>query len=201
MRVVCEILDDVLRELYPELLRSTNYVSTSRGDTSELIGVLIEIERPRARLSRSEMRGKPFTCLGELLWYLSRDNGLEFISYYIPKYTKYSEDQKTVHGGYGPRFFKQRGHDQVRNVIDLLHANPSSRRAVIQLFEADDISRRYLEVPCTTTLQFMVRQRSSTHDHKYEIKRRIHRPPARYILLHDATGDRCPFTWIRTRYL
>ena len=101
MRVVCEILDDVLRELYPELLRSPNYVSTSRGDTSELIGVLIEIERPRARLSRSEMRGKPFTCLGELLWYLSRDNRLEFISYYIPRYTKYSEDQETVHGGYG----------------------------------------------------------------------------------------------------
>ena len=58
----------------------------------------------------------------------------------------------------GPRFFKQRGHDQVRNVIDLLRANPSSRRAVIQLFEADDISRRYLEIPCTTTLQFMVRE-------------------------------------------
>lgn len=157
MLVACEILDDVLRKLYPKLLAGANLVSTSRGNTSEIVGVLIEIKRPRARLSRTETRGKPFTCLGELLWYLSRDNRLDIISHYIPAYEDESEDRVTVHGGYGPRLFRQRGQDQVCNVIDLLRVNPRSRRAVIQLFDAEDISRRHREVPCTTTLQFMVR--------------------------------------------
>lgn len=157
MHVVSEILDDALRELYPELLRSPDLVSSSRGDTSELFGVLIEIERPRARLSRTETRGKPFSCLGELLWYLSQDNKLDFIAHYILKYVDESEDGLTVYGGYGPRFFRQRGHDQIRGVLDLLRSNPFSRRAVIQLFNAEDITRDHREVPCTTTLQFIVR--------------------------------------------
>ncbi len=157
MRFACEILDDVLRELYPELLSSTNLVNTSRGETSELVGVLVEIERPRARLSRTETRGKPFSCLGELLWYLSRGNSLDFISYYIPAYRDESVDGLSVHGGYGRRLFRHHGHNQVRNVIDLLLVNSRSRRAVIQIFDADDISCHRPEVPCTTTLQFMVR--------------------------------------------
>lgn len=185
MHVVCEILDDVLHELYPELLRSTNLVSTSRGGTSELVGVLVEIERPRARLSRTETRGKPFSCLGELLWYLSRDNRLDFVSYYIPKYVDESEDQVTVHGGYGPRLFKQRGHDQVRNVVDLLRANPRSRRAVIQLFNAEDNSRRYVEVPCTTTLQFMVR------DERVHLLTTMRSNDAYKGLPHDVFASRC----------
>ena len=175
MRVVCEILDDVLRELYPELLASTNLVPTRcRGDTSELVGVLLEIERPRARLSRTEMRGKPFSCLGELLWYLSRENKLDFIRPYIPKYVEESEDGVTIHGGYGPRLFNQRGHNQVSNILDLLRSNPRSRRAVIQLFSAEDISRYHREVPCTTTLQFMVRGGPRAHADDHEIQRCLH---------------------------
>jgi thymidylate synthase len=158
MHVACETLDDVLRELYPELLRSANFVSTSRGDTSELVGVLVEIKRPRARLSRTETRGKPFSCLGELLWYLSGENRLDFIRAYIPKYADESEDGVTIHGAYGPRLFNQRGHNQVNNVLDLLRSNPGSRRAVIQLFNAEDISCYHREVPCTTTLQLVLRE-------------------------------------------
>jgi thymidylate synthase len=157
MHVARETLDDALRELYPPLLASTEFIATSRGDTTELVGVLVEITRPRARLSRTETRGKPFSCLGELLWYLSRDNSLDFITRYIPAYEDETEDGLTVHGGYGRRLFRQRDHNQVHNVLDLLRAQPLSRRAVIQLFNAEDISRHHKEIPCTTTLQFLLR--------------------------------------------
>ncbi len=50
-----------------------------------------------------------------------------------------------------------RGNDQVENVLDLLERNPGSRRAVIQLFDADDLRGHRREIPCTCTLQFMVR--------------------------------------------
>ena len=69
-----ETLDDALLEAYPALLkRSMDTVVATRGETAEMIGALIEITNPRARLSRSETRGKLFSSLGELLWYLSKD--------------------------------------------------------------------------------------------------------------------------------
>jgi thymidylate synthase len=153
-----ETLDDVLLTLYPILLgRSSETVVATRGETAEIIGALLEIRQPRARLSRSETRGKLFSSLGELLWYLSRGNRLDFIEKYVSHYREESEDGKQVYGGYGPRLFGQRGHDQVRNVIELLTNRPSSRRAVIQIFDAEDIAAIHKEIPCTTTLQFFVR--------------------------------------------
>jgi thymidylate synthase len=153
------ILDDLLSKVFPKILSSKTRITPSRGPARELFGVLLELDLPRARLSRSETRGKPFSCLGELLWYLSHDNKLDFIRYYIPAYDDETEDGETVHGGYGPRIFAQRGHDQLQNVINTLKSGSESRRAVIQLFNAEDIARRYQEVPCTCTIQFMVRQK------------------------------------------
>ncbi len=64
---------------------------------------------------------------------------------------------KTIHGGYGPRLFNFKGHNQVENALSLLRKKPASRRAVIQLFDAADLDRDRVEIPCTCTLQLMVR--------------------------------------------
>jgi len=157
MRISVETLDDALLTLYGELLSRTSNVVASRGTNTEILGVLIEIDKPRARLSRSQTRGRLFSSLGELLWYLTGDNRLDFIEPYISRYRSESEDGVTVYGGYGPRLFRRRGQDQVRNVISLLDKRPTTRRAVIQLFDGDDIVTHHSEVPCTTTLQFFIR--------------------------------------------
>jgi thymidylate synthase len=157
MHLAADTLDDALNKLYPYILSSDQNVPTSRGMTRELRGVLLEIRKPRARLSRTETRGKSFSCLGELLWYMTKANDLEFITLYIRRYEKESDDGKTVYGGYGPRFFRHRGQDQIANVIELLKKRRNTRRAVVQLFDAEDIGSDHLEIPCTTTLQFMIR--------------------------------------------
>jgi thymidylate synthase len=158
MRISGKILDDLLRKVLTKLLASTNQITTSRGPAREITGVLLELERPLVRLSRSETRGRPFSSLGEFLWYLSRDNRLDFIRYYIPDYDNETEDGETIYGGYGPPIFRQRCQDQMRNVVTQLRDNPTSRRAVIQIFNAEDIERRHTEIPCTCTLQFLVRR-------------------------------------------
>ncbi len=150
-------LDDLLRGLYPALMEQGVPVQATRGQNTELIGVQLELDAPRARLSRSETRGRPFSAIGEFLWYLTRDNRLAFIVDYIPAYVSDSEDGLTVHGGYGPRIFGQRGHDQLENAIRQLRDSSTSRRAVIQIFDAEDNAKRFKEVPCTTTLQFLLR--------------------------------------------
>lgn len=158
MYIKADKVDDLLRHVLSKLLRISGRITTSRGDAVELTGVLLHLTNPRARLSRTEARGRLFSALGELWWYLAKTNDLRFISYYVPKhYEKESDDGRTVYGAYGPRLFGTRGQDQVANVITLLKERPSSRRAVIQLFDARDIAKHHTNIPCTCTLQFLVR--------------------------------------------
>lgn len=152
-----ESLDGLLVDLYKALLSDGTKNEGSRGSTLELLGVTLRLTKPRARLSRSEDRGKPFSALGELLWYLSASDRLNFIEPYVPRY-KDDAEEGIIHGAYGPRFFAMRGKsNQIENVIALLKKSSGSRRAVIQLFNAEDIEQRYPEIPCTTTLQFLCR--------------------------------------------
>jgi thymidylate synthase len=157
VEITGESLDAVLNPLYRELLKGPGHNEGSRGSNTELLAVVLRIAKPRARLSRSENRGHPFSALGELLWYLSKSDALKFIEPYVPRY-KDDAENGILFGAYGPRIFSMRnGTDQLASVFTLLRKKPGSRRAVIQLFNAEDIAEHHKEVPCTTTLQFFVR--------------------------------------------
>ncbi|QYJ67720.1 thymidylate synthase [Flavobacterium litorale] len=155
-------------DILNSLLDISTNVTASKGKNSEIFGVLLKLKNPLARISRTETKGKPFSALGELLWYLSGSNELSFIQYYIKYYSDCSDDGKTIQGAYGPRIFNM--HDkfnQLENVIKLLKENPQSRRAVISLFDASDLEMFYdskenkrrlsKDIPCTCFLQFTVR--------------------------------------------
>jgi thymidylate synthase len=150
-------IDDLLRTAFRKLLESKNYVKASRGSMTELTGVLLQLTNPRARLSRTETKGRLFSCLGELFWYLAKTDDLTFIRYYLSHYAEESDDGQTVYGAYGPRLFSMRENNQIANVVKLLRERPTSRRAVIQLFDAADIAKVHKGIPCTCTLQFMIR--------------------------------------------
>jgi thymidylate synthase len=154
-----ENLDDALHELLTAVLNKGARVSSTKGDNIELLGVLIEIQNPRSRLSLTETRGKPFSCVGELLWYLSGSDKLDFIEYYIPTYRNYVEEDGTISGAYGPRVFSPCGNNQFQNVLDLLKRKSTSRQAVIQIFSSNDIATQRKDTPCTCTLQFFVREK------------------------------------------
>lgn len=159
MYITAPTLDDLLRRVYEKLLNSINRINPTKGPATELSGVLLKIANPRTRLSRTEKKGTLFSCLGELLWYLAGSRDVRFISYYLPHYTKYSDDGKTIYGAYGPRMCSKVGARQIDNVINLLKKKSESRQVVIQLFDASDIVEEHKDIPCTCTLQFLIRQR------------------------------------------
>lgn len=148
-------LDDLLRAAIEAVNERGEAVSPTKGPNRELRGVTLQLTNPRARLSRSESRGKVFSALGEFLWYLSGSNATDQITHYISKYSQYDEDG-IVFGGYGPRL--RGGTDQLLTVIGLLRDRPSTRRAVIQIFDGKDIVQYHEDVPCTCTLQFLSRE-------------------------------------------
>jgi thymidylate synthase len=158
MEIEGESIDSVLIQLYRKLLDEGQSQGGSRGANYEILGVSLRILKPRARISRSENRGKPFSALGELLWYLSGSDTLEFIEPYVPRYAEDAVDG-ILYGAYGPRLLRMRnGIDQFASIEALLKERPASRRAVIQLFNAEDIGSHHKEIPCTTTLHFHLRK-------------------------------------------
>lgn len=163
MEIEGESLDAVLHQLYQDIdAHGRHHGGGTRGEklggTLELLGVALRITNPRARISRSENRGKPFSALGELLWYLSGSNKLAFIKPYVAEYENDAVDG-VLEGAYGPRLLAMRDQiDQFESIERLLRDKPGSRRAVIQLFNAEDIATEHREIPCTTTLQFHKRE-------------------------------------------
>jgi thymidylate synthase len=150
-------LDDLMKVAMNAVVQHGEAVASSRGANRELRGVLLKLTNPLARLSHSETKGKMFSPLGELAWYLSGSNLVEFIAYYIPMYRRDAEDDGTIHGAYGPRLFREEWNHQFEAVVKLLEAKPSTRRAVIGLYDSKDLVGSPKEVPCTCSLQFLKR--------------------------------------------
>ena len=81
-----ETLDDVMNATFKAIMEEGDEIQPRRGAAKELSGVVLRVTNPLARISRTESRAVPFSCLGELCWYLSGSNSLSFIEYYIPRY-------------------------------------------------------------------------------------------------------------------
>jgi len=98
--------DDLMQAVIEHLLASKyRFEKATKGHGVELLGVNLRLTNPRARLSRSEMRGKIYSALGEFFWCLSGSNELSFIRHYLSRYGRFSDDEKTIYGAYGPRLF------------------------------------------------------------------------------------------------
>src|SRR2546427_4271944 len=145
-----ETLDDLMRDVIEAIQNNGEGIHPTQGQCKELRGVLLELTDPKARLSRTETRGKPFSCLGEFCWYMAGTDKLDFISYYISDYKRFAEGE-VIFGAYGPRLFNYGGLNQLANIRDLLTRKRDSRQAVVQLFAAGDIAQKHEHVPCTCT--------------------------------------------------
>ncbi len=159
MYVRADSLDDLLAKVYGQLLARGTRIEPTKGPAREIYGALLKLSAPRVRLSRTESRGILFSALGELLWMLAGSNELDFIGHYISEYKKLSDDGLTIYGAYGPRMFGKRPDDQLARVISSLKGKPDSRQAVVQLFDRRDILKHHSDVPCTCTMQFVIRNR------------------------------------------
>ncbi|RIJ52882.1 thymidylate synthase [Clavibacter lycopersici] len=114
----------------------------------------LTLTNPLARMSRSANRGRLFSALGELTWYLDGSSDPAHILYYLPRY---GEAVGEYGGSYGPRLFGLGNNAQIHGVIAQLTSSPSTRKAVVQLYDRDDVHGNPRDVPCTCTLQFFVR--------------------------------------------
>lgn len=155
-----ETLDDLMRDVFETLHAHGRPVTASRGSSTELTGFLLELTNARARLSRTESKGTPFSALGEFCWYLSGRGDYAFIEYYLKSAYDPNQDVEpdgNISGAYGPRLIGPREDDQLERVVALLQRRPTTRQAVLRLFDASDLRTGQHDVPCTCTIQFLNR--------------------------------------------
>jgi thymidylate synthase len=149
-------VDDLMRVAVDALRSDGVEINPTKGSCREMAAATFELVNPRARVSRSSSRGRLFSALGELCWYLSGSNRTEDIAYYVRYYRNFDENG-IIFGGYGPRLLSFDGVNQIDYVTRLLQDAPSSRKAVIQLFDHRDVVEPHADVPCTCTLQYLLR--------------------------------------------
>lgn len=147
---------------------------TVRGlDMLEIIPGYFEVENPRDRLlnidSRNKATGK--YIFGELLWYLTGNDRVDYISKYSKMWDKLSDNGINSNSAYGKYIFNKMpvkgfgvtydGNEEMEyksqwdNVKEVLWKDQLSRQAVIQIKPIQMYDTK--DIVCTYFLQFFIR--------------------------------------------
>ena len=126
------------------------------GNTRELNNVKIEIED--VSNSIVSIRNTSLTyLLGEFLWYFNGSRSLDYISKYSSFWKHISDDGVTSNSAYGYILKHKHGFNQIDKMVELLTADPNSRRAVMNINIPNERVIETKDEPCTIALQFLAR--------------------------------------------
>src|SRR5688572_2790640 len=159
-----------------DLLASTGFPMPSRAGNVLVspVPVTTVYREPTERvLFWPERDANPFFHFFEALWMLAGRNDLKFLTGFVKRFEQFSNDGLTFSGAYGYRWRRHwregvitpGGHaeaapiDQIERVVQLLTAQPFSRRAILTMFDpVEDLrtDESNKDVPCNTQIYFMV---------------------------------------------
>jgi hypothetical protein len=97
-------------------------------------------------------RFNPFFALAEASWVLAGRNDVHSLKHYLPDFEAFSDDGVTLNGAYGYRARSHFGQDQLEEAVTLLRRDPTSRRAVILLWDATDLRTDSKDLPCNVAV-------------------------------------------------
>lgn len=160
----------VVRDLY----KNGQYSVVRDNEMQEMFNYMFKIENPADRVLNLKSRRNIYRySFGELLWYLSGHDDIEFINKYSKQWAPLSDDGLHANSAYGKYIFglmhcKGEGirytlEDELASGIEsqwnwvqkVLRNDPYSRQAVIQIKPIQMYNTK--DVTCTYALQFFVR--------------------------------------------
>lgn len=120
--------------------------------------VMLSIADPRMRLITDPVRDvNPFFHCMEFIWMMAGSDDAIWLSQFNKNYINYSDDGKHVHAGYGHRWRKNFGCDQIALIVEGLKKNPEDRRLLLQMWDTEtDLARTGKDFPCNTQAMFRV---------------------------------------------
>lgn len=149
------IKSDNINEIYQSIC--SKLVNADRiGNTHELNNMMIQLTDINNNIVGIRNLS-PSYLFGELLWYFTGQNSLEFISKFSSFWKHLSDDGKTSNSAYGYLLMHKHGFNQIDKIIELLKKDPSSRRAVLNINVPNEKVIETKDEPCTIALQFLIR--------------------------------------------
>lgn len=125
--------------------------------------VMTVYDCPTERVLFSAKRdANPFFHLAEALWMLNGRNDAKFLNRFVRDFgQRFAEPNGTVHGAYGFRWREHFGRDQLNEIIEILRRDPTSRQAVLGMWDVNcDLNRPELkDRPCNTQIYFRITAR------------------------------------------
>lgn len=153
MHVVGKSMNDIYRQLCGKISVQGQDVAGTKellNSGFTLLDITDNIATVRTSFSLSYM-------LGELAWYFTGRDDVEFISKFSSFWKRISDDGVTNRSAYGAIVFNRYGFDQVEQVIDTLTRDPSSRRAIINFNVPNPWRFETKDEICTIALVFELR--------------------------------------------
>lgn len=142
------------RNLLTDLVSTGEEAGEIRGRGSkEILNYSFCIENPASNLVYIE--GRKFSIMHAILESLGLfidDDSVRFASLFNKRMAEFSDDGKTLHGCYGKRISPH-----LEDVIEKLQKDENSRSAVISIYNADKDFVKTKDIPCTETVQFLIR--------------------------------------------
>lgn len=112
------------------LLSEGDRVTVKGNTTIELLNVTTHLEKPTDTcIIIDARRWNPWLAMSEGLWILAGRNDVAALKPYNSMITDFSDDGRTLYGAYGKRMYPQ-----IDRMIERLKAEPSDRRAVLQIW-------------------------------------------------------------------
>lgn len=129
-----------------------------RGCTKELCNYIMKIDDLDCEYVSLLTGGTNLTYIaGELLWYWSARNDIEFIHKFSTFWDRVSDDGKTANSAYGYILQKKHGFNQIETIINLLKKDPYSRRAVLNINVPNPNVYETKDEMCTICINYQIR--------------------------------------------
>ena len=117
--------------------------------------VVTTYELPTERvLFHAGRDANPIFHLMESIWMLAGRNDVAFLDKFNSRLKQYSDNGKTYNAAYGYRWRRHFDTDQLVDVIKLLRRDRSTRQAVIQIWDVDDLVKKTKDKACNTQALF-----------------------------------------------
>jgi hypothetical protein len=100
----------------------------------------------------------PIFHLMESIWMLAGRKDVAFLSQFNRNMVNFSDDGVNFNAAYGYRWRHQFGRDQLDDVIMLMRRDPSTRQAVIQIWDTNDLQKKTKDKACNTQIVFDTRE-------------------------------------------
>lgn len=154
-------VDKIFRELLTQLLQQP-MMSSRAGNCQELRGVHFVLDGSKVQFLLNRRRAaNPIYAAAEFLWHCDGTYDVTRLLPYAPNYTRFCEPGTLIaRGAHGARIV---GSGMYKTIVELLRANPTTRQAVIPIFDATDVAcagnPEVKDIPCAISWQFLIRNR------------------------------------------